>query len=74
MGSDARRARSATGEAEGKYAELHRTDDGKTLIGGASAGNSEKAGQKSDSFHSIENRQCYETEAEKRKFIREVLR
>ena len=33
-----------------------------TLIGHASVGNVVKASQKADSVHSIENRQCYETE------------
>ena len=31
----------------------------------------EKTGRKADSVQSIENRQCYETEKEKQKFIRE---
>ena len=30
-------------------------------IGGASVGDEEKAGQKADSIHSIENRKFYET-------------
>ena len=44
-------------------------NDEKTPIGSASVGNSEKAGWKEDSVLAIENRQCYETEEEKRKFI-----
>ena len=42
-----------------------------TCIGRASGGNKEKVGQKADSVQSIENRQCYETEEEKCKFISE---
>ena len=45
-----------------------RSNDTETCIGGASRGNAEKAGWKADSVHSIENRQCYETEEEKGKF------
>ena len=72
MGSDARRARSVTGEAKGKYAEHPgQIIDAKTRIGGDSEGNEDKTGQKADSVQSIENRQCYETEEEKRKFIGE---
>ena len=37
-----------------------------TCIGGASVGNKEKAGQKVDSVQSIENRQFYKKEGEKR--------
>ena len=48
-----------------------RINDADTRIGGTSVGNAEKAGQKADSLQSIENRQCYETKKEKRKFIRE---
>ena len=33
-----------------------------------------KAGQKGNSVHSIENRQCYETEKEKQKFIHESFK
>ena len=43
-------------------------------IGGASAGKAEKvekAGPKADCIQNIENRQTYETEEEKQKFIRE---
>ena len=32
-----------------------------TCIGGASVGNTGKAGWKTDSVQSVENRQCYET-------------
>ena len=42
-----------------------------THKGGASVGNAEKAGWKADSVQSIENRQCYETEKGKQKFIHE---
>ena len=42
-----------------------------TLTGGASVGNIEKAGRKTDSVQSIENSQFYKTEGEKRQFIRE---
>ena len=38
-------------------------------IGGTSVGNMENACRKADSVQSIENRQYYETEKEKRKFI-----
>ena len=43
----------------------------KPRIGGASVrnvGNTEKAGLKADSVQSLENKQCYETEKEKKKF------
>ena len=46
-----------------------RSNDTDTHIGGASVGNTEKAGCKADSVQSIENRQFYETEGEKRQFI-----
>ena len=45
-----------------------------TCIGGASVGNAEKvekAGWKAECVQTIENRQSYETEEEKQKFIRE---
>ena len=45
-----------------------------TRIGGASVGNAEKvekAGWKAECVQTIENRQSYETEEEKQKFIRE---
>ena len=48
-----------------------RSNDVDTHIGGASVRNAEKAGRKADSVQSLGNRQCYETEEEKRKFIRE---
>ena len=48
-----------------------RSNDMDTRIGDPSVGNVEKAGQKADSVQSIENRQFYETEGEKRQFIRE---
>ena len=48
-----------------------RINEADNFIGGASIGNAEKAGRKADSVQSIENRQCYETEKEKRKLIRE---
>ena len=48
-----------------------RSNDAETCIGDASGGNTEKAGRKADSIQSIENRQCYETEEEKWKFISE---
>ena len=48
-----------------------RSNDTDTCIGGASGGNAEKAGRKAGSVQSIENRQFYETEGEKRQFIRE---
>ena len=48
-----------------------RINDVETHIGSASVGKVEKAGQKADSVQSIDNRQYYETENEKRKFIRE---
>ena len=49
-------------------------NDAKTCIGGASVGKGEKAGRKADSVQSIENRQCYETKEEKRKFICESFK
>ena len=42
-----------------------------SLIGGASVGNTEKAGWKADSVQSVENRKSYKTEEENRQFIRE---
>ena len=48
-----------------------RSNGGDTRIGSASVRNAEKAGLKADSVQSLGNRQCYETEEEKRKFIRE---
>ena len=42
-----------------------------TRIGGASTGNTEKAGRKTNSVQSIENRQFYKTKGEKCQFIRE---
>ena len=43
-----------------------RSNDTDTHIGSASGGNTEKAGRKAVSLHSIENRQFYETKEEKR--------
>ena len=48
-----------------------RSNDSDTGIGGASGRNMEKAGLKADSVQSLGNRQCYETEEEKCKFIGE---
>ena len=45
-------------------------NDTETHIGGASVENADKA----ESVQSIENRQCYETEEEKRKFICESFK
>ena len=45
------------------------SNDGETCIGGASGGNAEKACRKADIILSLKNRQSYETEEEKRKFI-----
>ena len=45
------------------------SNDKDTGIGGASRGEMEKAGQKSDSAQSIENRKFYKTKEEKRQFI-----
>ena len=42
-----------------------RSNDMYTRIGGASVGNTEKAGRKADSVQSIENRQFYKTKGEK---------
>ena len=47
------------------------SNDTDTPIGGSSVGDAEKAGLKADSVQSIENRQSYKTEEEKRQFIRE---
>ena len=45
-----------------------------TRIGGTSVGDMEKAGRKADSVQqSIENRQFYETEEEKRQFICKIF-
>ena len=49
------------------------SNNAETRIGGASVRNTEKAGRKADSVQSLGNIQCYETEEEKRKFIRESL-
>ena len=49
---------------------IERSNDTDTCIGGASRRDVEKAG----SVHSIESRQCYETEVEKQKFIRESFK
>ena len=48
-----------------------RINDAETRIGSTSVGNAEKAIWKAGSVQSIENRQCYETAKERRKFIRE---
>ena len=51
-----------------------RSNCAETHIGGAGVGKSEKvekAGQKAECVQTIENRQSYETEEEKQKFIRE---
>ena len=51
-----------------------RSNCAETRIGGASVGNAEKvekAGLKAEYVQTIENRQSYETETEKRKFIQE---
>ena len=45
-----------------------------THIGGTSVEKTEKVGRKADSVQSIENRQGYETEEEKQKFIRESFK
>ena len=45
------------------------SNDTDTHIGGTSVGNAEKAGRKAVSVQSIENRQFYKTEKEKRQFI-----
>ena len=63
------------GQQPEKYKEITqsvtgRINDADTCIGSASVGNTEKAGRKADSVQSIENKQSYETEKEKRKFIR----
>ena len=50
-----------------------RSNDIDTCIGGASVGNAEKAGRKSDSVQSTENRQFYKTEGENRQFIHECF-
>ena len=47
------------------------SNDPESRIGGASVGDAEKAGLKADSAESIENRKFYETEEEKRQFLRE---
>ena len=46
-----------------------RSNNTEKRIGGASGGNVEKADQKVDSGHSIENRNFYETEEEKCQFM-----
>ena len=46
-----------------------RSNDMDTHIGSASGKNAEKAGQRSGSVQSIENRQFYKTEGEKRQFV-----
>ena len=56
---------------ENRPCVTERSNDAETRIGGASVRNAEKAGRKADSVQSLGNRQCYETEEEKRKFIRE---
>ena len=48
-----------------------RINDAETGIGSTSVRYAEKAGRKGDSVQSIGSRQCYETEEEKQKFIRE---
>ena len=45
------------------------SNDMGTHIGGASVGDAEKAGWKSNSVQSVENRKSYETEEEKHQFI-----
>ena len=45
------------------------SNDTDTHIGGASVGDGEKAGWKTDSVQSIENRQSYKTQEEKCQFI-----
>ena len=47
------------------------SNDTDTRIGGASVGDTGKAGWKADSIHSVENRKFYETKEEKRQFIHE---
>ena len=71
-----------TQEELGQQLEKHKEDTqcvtwqsncAETGIGGASVGNAkkvEKAGLKAEWVQTIENRKSYETEAEKRKFIR----
>ena len=63
-----------TQEEQGQPPEKHKEDtqsvtgqinDADTHIGGASRGNTEKAGRKAGSVQSIENRQFYETKEEK---------
>ena len=49
---------------------IERSNAGDTCIGSASRQDVEKAG----SVHSIDSRQCYETEVEKRKFICESFK
>ena len=44
------------------------SNDTETCIGGASVGDTEKAGWKTDSVHSIENRKLDAIEEEKHKF------
>ena len=46
-----------------------RINDAETRIGSTSVGNAEKAIWKAGSVQSIENRQCYETAKERRKFF-----
>ena len=46
-----------------------RINDEETRIGGASVWHAEKASRKAVIVQSLENRQCYETEDEKQKFI-----
>ena len=72
-----------TQEELGQQPEKHKEDMqcviglsncAETRIGGVSVGNGEKvekAGRKAECLQTIENRQSYETETEKRKFIRE---
>ena len=48
-----------------------RSNDMDTCIGGASVGNTEKAGRKADSVESIEKGQFYETQGEQHQFTRE---
>ena len=49
---------------------IERSNVADTCIGGASRHDSQKAG----SVHSIDSRQCYDTEVEKQKFIRESFK
>ena len=52
---------------------MGKSNDTNTHIGGASVGDTEKAGQKPDSVQSLENRKFNENEEEKQKFIPKVF-